>query len=496
MMLDFDAYAMLGVAHDASAEDIKAAFRRAARRLHPDSNRDHPGAGVQFQDVSAAYELLIDSHQRRAYDEALRKKPDFPQFTMRVTPSRRSFAHLDETQVVYLLTEIIPDPRARAVAESRETRLNLTLVLDRSNSMHGGWLDRVKVAAHQIIDQMNAEDILSIVTFNDFAEVVVEASPVQDKAAMKAKVSMIAAAGSTEIYQGMRLGAEQNRKYLAPRLVNTILFITDGQTFTDHEATAGLAADLAKEGITLHVMGLGDEWDDKFLDRIASATGGTSAYIASSRAVVQFVNDHVRNLSKVFVERVTLAVAPDPDIRFESAFRLSPSAQPVAIDQPYITLGGLQHNRIISLLLQFEMPAAMKPGFRSVARLVSAGDIFFQGVQHVRLMSDLSVEITPQPTTEEPPANVLDALSKLTLYRMQERAEEALERGDVAEAGERLQKLATRLLEVGEDDLSRKAQANAHGLARSGQIAEEDRRSLKFQTRHLLAGPQMGGDGT
>lgn len=62
-----DYYADLGVARDASAEDIKRAYRRAARRLHPDVNPG-PDAEEQFKKVSQAYDVLSDPEKRRNYD--------------------------------------------------------------------------------------------------------------------------------------------------------------------------------------------------------------------------------------------------------------------------------------------------------------------------------------------------------------------------------------------------------------------------------------------
>jgi molecular chaperone DnaJ len=62
-----DYYAELGVARDASPEDIKRAYRRAARRLHPDVNQG-PEAEEQFKKVSQAYDVLGDAEKRRAYD--------------------------------------------------------------------------------------------------------------------------------------------------------------------------------------------------------------------------------------------------------------------------------------------------------------------------------------------------------------------------------------------------------------------------------------------
>jgi molecular chaperone DnaJ len=62
-----DYYAELGVARDASAEDIKRAYRRLARELHPDVNPD-PAAQERFKTVTAAYEVLSDPDKRHMHD--------------------------------------------------------------------------------------------------------------------------------------------------------------------------------------------------------------------------------------------------------------------------------------------------------------------------------------------------------------------------------------------------------------------------------------------
>lgn len=61
-------YDTLDVSHDASAEDIKKAYRRLARKYHPDVNKD-AGAEEKFKEINAAYEILSDEQKRRQYDQ-------------------------------------------------------------------------------------------------------------------------------------------------------------------------------------------------------------------------------------------------------------------------------------------------------------------------------------------------------------------------------------------------------------------------------------------
>lgn len=62
-----DPYAILGVSRDAKTDEIKKAYRRLARQLHPDVNPD-PATQERFKEVSAAYEVLCDPEKRRMYD--------------------------------------------------------------------------------------------------------------------------------------------------------------------------------------------------------------------------------------------------------------------------------------------------------------------------------------------------------------------------------------------------------------------------------------------
>ncbi|MEX5636286.1 molecular chaperone DnaJ [Parafrankia sp. FMc2] len=69
-MVEKDYYAALGVPKDASAADIKKAYRRLARELHPDKNPGDLKAEARFKEVSEAYDVLSDETRRREYDEA------------------------------------------------------------------------------------------------------------------------------------------------------------------------------------------------------------------------------------------------------------------------------------------------------------------------------------------------------------------------------------------------------------------------------------------
>jgi len=63
-----DPYEVLGVDRKASAGDIKSAYRKLAKKLHPDANKNDPKAAPRFAELNAAHELLGDADKRKAFD--------------------------------------------------------------------------------------------------------------------------------------------------------------------------------------------------------------------------------------------------------------------------------------------------------------------------------------------------------------------------------------------------------------------------------------------
>ena len=63
-----DPYDVLGVSKGASEGDIKSAYRRLAKKLHPDANKHDPKAASRFAELNAAYEIVGDADKRKAFD--------------------------------------------------------------------------------------------------------------------------------------------------------------------------------------------------------------------------------------------------------------------------------------------------------------------------------------------------------------------------------------------------------------------------------------------
>src|SRR5450755_1824844 len=68
--LEKDFYKTLGVAKDATADEIKKSYRKLARKYHPDANKGDAKSEERFKEISEAYNVLSDEKRRKEYDDA------------------------------------------------------------------------------------------------------------------------------------------------------------------------------------------------------------------------------------------------------------------------------------------------------------------------------------------------------------------------------------------------------------------------------------------
>ncbi len=173
-----DYYAILGIARNASQDEIKRAYFEAAQRLHPDKNVAAGDTEI-FLGVQQAYEMLSNPARRKKYDASLppEELPSLP-FRHNVYYSRPNLVRMNEEQMLYVLLEIAPLKKREEIPSPP---LNVSLVLDRSTSMKDEKMDMLKNAAIKVMQNLRPQDIFSVITFSDRAEVLIPASYPYDK---------------------------------------------------------------------------------------------------------------------------------------------------------------------------------------------------------------------------------------------------------------------------------------------------------------------------
>jgi Ca-activated chloride channel family protein len=482
-----DYYSLLGVSRDASQEEIKRAYYEAARKLHPDKN-SAAGETELFLGVQQAYEVLSNPKRRTQYDATLPPEEKIPlPYNHRVVYSRPNLVHLDEPQMLYLILELDAPSEAR---QAPSPPLNVCLVLDRSTSMQGEKMDVVKATAIHVLRNLRPQDILSVVTFSDRAEVIIPASYHQDKSKSEARIQMIQPSGATEIYQGLEAGVKEVMRSLDARRVNHIILLTDGHTYGDEQQCLALASRLAEHGIGISGMGIGQEWNDIFLDVLATRTGGSSAYIARPQDIKKLLLEKFNALSQSYAEDVTLDLKYIEDVELTYAFRLQPDASPIALGEKALRLGPILQDTTSQIIFEYIIhPKAVKSDSLTVLDGVLKVAIASQVMPVPPLRLQLKRPVSALPEADPPPPKIVHALSRLMLYRMQERARKDLEKGNVDSATRQLQVLASNLLTQGERSLAQTILLEVEHLQRQNTLTIEGTKKMKYGTRSLLNAP-------
>ncbi len=477
-------YALLGVLRDASAEEIRRAYFDSAQRLHPDKNQ-LPGETELFLEVQQAYEVLSNPQRRAQYDATLPAEEEAPSspISWKVQYSRPNLVHLTEPQLIYVLFEAEPDQTAE---KPSTPPLNLCLLLDRSTSMAGEKLDLVKAAALEIARSLRPDDIFSVVAFADRPEILLPASFQTDRARLTGRIQSLQAGGATEIYQGLAAGIEELQRTADPGRISHLILLTDGHTYGDEQNCLRLAEEASRQNIGISGFGIGSEWNDIFLDALAGKSGNSSTYIAKPRQIQQLLVDKFQALTSTYVEDVLLQVKQTDGVAISYAFRLQPQSGPVPLEDE-LHLGPIHQDTKLGILLELLIEASAVRGklttlLEGTLRLVMPAR---QGVQ-LPIRIKLEREVADVPREDPPPTAILDALSRFTLYRLQERARQEADAQEYDAASRHLKSLAALLLTQGEKDLARTALLEAEQTHKMQTLSKEGSKQIKYGTRALF----------
>ncbi|NJC97974.1 MAG: hypothetical protein C3F07_08075 [Anaerolineales bacterium] len=479
-----DYYSLLGLTRGASQEDIKRAYFAAAQKLHPDKNTA-AGETELFLDVQQAYETLSNPTRRAQYDATLppEQKVSLP-YEYRLIYSRPNLIRFGESQMLYIILDLQPPPEARRAPSSP---LNVCLVLDRSTSMQGEKMDMVKATAIQVLRNLRSQDILSVVTFSDRAEVIIPASYQLDRPKLEARIQMIQPSGGTEIFQGLEAGAKEVMRSLDAKRINHIVLLTDGQTYGDEQECLALASRLAEHGIGVSAMGIGKEWNDIFLDVLATRTGGSSAYIAEPQDIKRLLLEKFDALAQVYAEDVVLETRPLDGIDLTYAFRLQPDPVPLLMDGSALRLGPILQDASTRVVFEYIiLPTAVKSDVIDVLNGRLKVSISSSPFPVPALGLRLQRPVVDSPEGEPPPPEIVQALSRLMLYRMQERARKEIEKGNIDTGTRQLQALAANLLSQGERSLAQTIMLEVNHIREEQGLSDEGSKKIKYGTRALF----------
>jgi Ca-activated chloride channel family protein len=402
---------------------------------------------------------------------------------------RLNKAHLpamSTQQLVYVLIEATP---GAAVAQV-QMPLNLSLVLDKSGSMQGKKIQNLREAAKLVVDRLGPDDMISIVAFSDKKYLIAESQPVTDKEALKQKIDRIRDGGGTAISGGMGQGLAELDKAQNPDRISRMLLLTDGQTFGDEKQCKKLGQQAGDKGIVVVALGLGDDWNEDLLDEVSQASGGDADFIDSPEKIVGYFDQAVRSMQDTVIQNANMILRLAGGITPRQVWQVLPMIsnlgyKPLSDRDVQVALGEMEKGQPRSLLVELLVGARPAGSYR-LAQAEISYDIPGLKLVGEKVKADILLDITADATlAKDYDAEVMNIVEKVTAFKLQTRALEEAKMGNVAGASQALRAAATRLLEMGEEDLAQSAIEEADNLEKSGQMSSYGTKKLRYQTRKL-----------
>ncbi len=382
------------------------------------------------------------------------------------------------SQIAYALIEAKPT----AMMAQVRMPLNFALVLDHSGSMRGAKLKNVKEAVKMVIDRLEPIDYISVVIFDDTAQVIIPSMPANDPIGMKAAIDRIPDAGGTTMSLGMIQGLGELRRWNIPNAVNRMILLTDGVTYGDTDRCRQLARDAAAANISIYPLGIGSDWDESLLDDIGQLSGGTPAeFIKSPADAMSIFEQQLQSAVAVAVRNATLTLRLPAGVSPRKAVKVLPLIRDVEQSslsdrQVVIPLGDLEKDTAQSVLVELMIDPRPAGLFR-IAQAELSYDVPVAGIVSERVRDDIKVTFTTDANeASQVNATVMNFAEKANANRLVTRVLDEYKR--TGKATTKLAPNVTRVLDV-------ETQAAIEQINQGQQISQEQVKSIGNKTRKL-----------
>jgi Ca-activated chloride channel family protein len=406
--------------------------------------------------------------------------------------SRPTVPVMNVEQLVYCLLELRPGETS--VAHS-SLPLNLCLVLDRSGSMHGNKIENLRDATMLVIDMLQPQDFISVIFFNSRTEVAFPSQRITDearRAELKARVAQLRADGGTNMAPAMEAGLIELRKQMSVAggpggtHVNRLVLLTDGITEKEKRCLEQ-AENASRIGVPITGLGIGKDWNDKLMQDIGMRSGGDADYIATPEQIRTHFARTVQQMQAVALQRVSMNLRPSLGIDVRNVFRVYPLIARLEAGQgperaQNIILGELERGHGQTLLVEFVVPARPEGSYR-IAQVDVEYDVPQSGLIQQRVGLDILLSYAHNPAmVPSPDANIMNLVEKVSAFKLQTRALEDLEKGNVQSATQKLRGALTHLLNQGDTELAATVQSELNNLEKGRMMSPEGRKTIRFES--------------
>jgi uncharacterized protein YegL len=199
--------------------------------------------------------------------------------------------------------------------------LNIALVVDISGSMEGhDRIDALKASLLNYIKRLRANDIVSLISFNDKSTILVPAQKVGDGAYLRDMIEDLEPSGGTNIYVGMVDGYEQVLKNFNSKYTNRVLLLTDGFDSTPVEELLKKSKEYNTKGLELSTIGVGEGYNQSLLSLLATEGGGLMSFIVDSKNINSVFEKELNSILSPCAKDLTVEITYNNQIVFKQLY--------------------------------------------------------------------------------------------------------------------------------------------------------------------------------
>jgi hypothetical protein len=360
-------------------------------------------------------------------------------------------------------------------------------------------LEYVIRALHSIVERLDHADRFTLIACAEDAVMLVPGTGGNDRAQLVygiGKLKGLRLGEETNLARGLELGLDgliqartSGMTGAAPqqRRVERLLLLTDG--FTQHpDRCLDLARRAAAEGIAVSTLGLGGEFQDDLLTKLADLSGGQAVFLRHAEAIPRAVAAELDAARAVVAHTVALIITLTKGVALRRVTRISPTLTP--LEQAAATpnsqtfhLGDLERDTPIQLLLEFLAPPAPKRMPAEGSARMRLAQFHLASDNMLATTHDLVASYTKAPAVT--PSPILHAAARANAVRLQRRAMAMIAEGNPQGAAPLLRATAERMRELGENALADAALREAQAIDQTGQTTGVGAKELTYATRRL-----------
>ncbi len=228
--------------------------------------------------------------------------------TCRIETDRSVLVAGQEQEVILKVTLDAPN----APGHAERPKVNVALVLDRSGSMAGSKLRMAKEAAIEALARLDADDIFSLVTYDNAIDSLVPAQKVKSINPIVRTINQIQPGGNTALFGGVSQGAAEIRKNLDGEYIHRVILLSDGIANvgpSSPEDLGRLGAALFKEHISVSTVGVGTDYNEDLMARLSQKSDGNTYFAEGGVDLPRIFAAELGEVLNVVAQKVTISIS-------------------------------------------------------------------------------------------------------------------------------------------------------------------------------------------